>query len=210
MSLIDWALDVMDTLGGPGAGLLVAAENLFPPLPSEVFLPLAGLAASRGGMTLFSALFFTTLGSVVGALFMYWIGSTLGGDRLRAIVERIPLLKVSDVDKNEDWFDRHGGKAVFFGRMVPMFRSLISIPAGVHGMPLVRFTALTTAGSLVWNSVFVLTGYFLGENWHVIENYVAYFEYGVIGLAVVAVVWFIVKRVRNKNINESPDRPRRR
>ncbi|MCG8914924.1 DedA family protein [Actinokineospora sp. PR83] len=186
----------MDVLGAPGAGLLIAAENLFPPLPSEVFLPLAGFAAGQGRISLASALFFTTLGSVVGALALYWLGARLGTDRLRALAGKIPLFKVSDVDRTEAFFQRHGGVAVFFGRMLPVFRSLISIPAGVSRMPLWRFVALTTAGSLLWNSLFVVAGYLLGENWDRMEGFASVFEYLVIGLAVAAVVWFTVKRLR--------------
>jgi len=194
--LAGWALGVMDVLGAPGAGLLIAAENLFPPLPSEVFLPLAGFAAGQGRISLASALFFTTLGSVVGALALYWLGARLGTDRLRALAGKIPLFKVSDVDRTEAFFQRHGGVAVFFGRMLPVFRSLISIPAGVSRMPLWRFVALTTAGSLLWNSLFVVAGYLLGENWDRMEGFASVFEYLVIGLAVAAVVWFTVKRLR--------------
>ncbi|EWC61129.1 hypothetical protein UO65_3610 [Actinokineospora spheciospongiae] len=194
--LAGWALGVMDVLGAPGAGLLIAAENLFPPLPSEVFLPLAGFAAGQGRISLASALFFTTLGSVVGALALYWLGARLGTDRLRALAGKIPLFRVSDVDRTEAFFRRHGGVAVFFGRMLPVFRSLISIPAGVSRMPLWRFVALTTAGSLLWNSLFVVAGYLLGENWDRMEGFASVFEYLVIGLAVAAVVWFTVKRLR--------------
>nr|WP_204456232.1 DedA family protein [Actinokineospora baliensis] len=195
----------MDTLGGPGAGLLVAAENLFPPLPSEVFLPLAGFAASRGGISLFSAILFTTLGSVVGALVLYWLGAKLGRERLRALVERIPLLDVSDVDRTERWFDKHGGRAVFLGRMFPVFRSLISIPAGLNRMPLAKFVLLTAAGSLLWNSGFIFAGYLLGQSWHLIEGYTSFFEKVVLGVVVLAVTWFVVKRVVGRR-----DRPRTR
>ncbi|PPK68786.1 DedA family protein [Actinokineospora auranticolor] len=210
-----WALDVMDVLGAPGAGLLVALENLFPPLPSEIFLPLAGFAAGLGRISLFSAIFFTTLGSVAGALALYWLGAALGRDRLRAIADRVPLLKVSDVDKTEAWFDRHGGKAVFFGRMVPVFRSLISIPAGVHRMPLARFTLLTTLGSLIWNTAFVLAGYLLGQQWHLVEDYAGILEKVVLGAVVLAVAWFVVQRVRGARrdrVSSSGrrDRPRTR
>ncbi|SDD89117.1 DedA family protein [Actinokineospora iranica] len=196
--LTGWALDVMDALGAPGAGLLIAAENLFPPLPSEVFLPLAGFAASRGGIGLGAAILFTTLGSLVGALALYFLGARLGEERLRALADRIPLLDSSDVDRTSRWFDRHGGKAVFFGRMLPVFRSLISIPAGVHRMPLWRFVLLTGSGSLIWNSAFVLAGYALGQNWHLIEGYAQVFEYGVLGVAALALTWFVVRRIRAK------------
>lgn len=195
-ALIDGVVGLMDLIGAPGAGVAIALENLFPPLPSEVILPMAGLAAARGSFTLFEALFWTTAGSVVGAFALYGIGAVLGLDRLRALVKRLPLLHVDDVDRTVAWFGRHGGKAVFFGRMLPIFRSLISIPAGVVRMPLWRFGLLTLAGSLLWNSVFVLSGFFLGEQWHIVEEYAGILQYVVIAAAAAALVWFTVTRVR--------------
>ena len=196
----------MDLIGAPGAGIAIALENLFPPLPSEVILPMAGLAAARGSFTLFEALFWTTAGSVVGAFALYGIGAVLGLDRLRALVKRLPLLHVDDVDRTVAWFGRHGGKAVFFGRMLPIFRSLISIPAGVVRMPLWRFGLLTLAGSLLWNSVFVLSGYLLGEQWHIVEEYAGILQYVVIAAAAAALVWFTVTRVRQLRARAGSDR----
>ncbi len=195
-ALVDGVVGLMDIIGAPGAGLAIALENLFPPLPSEVILPVAGLAAARGSFTLFEALFWTTAGSVVGAFLLYGIGAWLGLPRLRALVERTPLLHVDDVDRTVAWFGRHGGKAVFFGRMLPIFRSLISIPAGVTRMPLWRFGVLTLAGSLIWNGVFVLAGYLLGEQWHIVEEYAGILQYAVIAAAAGALAWFTVVRVR--------------
>ena len=192
-----WAVDLMERLGGPGAGLAVALENLFPPLPSEIILPLAGFTASRGDFTLASALFWTTLGSVVGALVMYGIGAALGRRRMYAIWERVPLVKTEDLERTEAWFARHGRKAVFFGRMVPIFRSLISVPAGIERMALGQFLVLTLAGSLIWNVTFVLAGYLLGEQWHRVEGYVGTFQNVVIVAVVLAVSWFLVNRVRS-------------
>lgn len=186
----------MDIIGAPGAGLAIALENLFPPLPSEVILPMAGLAAARGSFTLVEALLWTTAGSVIGAFLLYGLGAWLGLGRLRALVERTPLLHVDDVDRTVAWFAKHGGKAVFFGRMLPIFRSLISIPAGVTRMPLLRFGLLTLAGSLIWNGVFVLSGYFLGEQWHIVEEYAGILQYAVIAVAAGALIWFTVARVR--------------
>ena len=153
----------METLGGPGAGLAIAAENLFPPIPSEVILPLAGFTASQGSFTIAEAIIWTTAGSVVGAFALYLVGALLGRDRFRWIWAKLPLVKMSDLDKTEAWFERHGRKAVFFGRMIPIFRSLISIPAGIERMPVWKFLGLTTAGSLIWNSIFVFAGYYLGK-----------------------------------------------
>lgn len=195
-ALADWSVGLMDVVGAPGAALAIALENLFPPLPSEVILPMAGLAASRGSFTLVEAIAWTTVGSIVGALLLYGLGAWLGLSRLRAIAARVPLLHPEDIDRTVAWFERHGGKAVLFGRMLPIFRSLISIPAGITRMPIWRFTLLTGIGSLVWNTVFVLAGFFLGEAWPVVERYTDVLQYLVIAVAVGALVWFVVARVR--------------
>jgi membrane protein DedA with SNARE-associated domain len=194
--LVGFVTGLVEKLGGPGAGLAVALENLFPPIPSEVILPLAGFAAGQGRMSLLSVLVWTTLGSVVGALMLYLAGAGFGRDRLRAVVGWMPLIKVADFDRTEAWFARHGAKAVFFGRMIPIFRSLISVPAGVARMPLGRFLLYTTLGSLIWNSVFVLAGHQLGANWTAVEAYAGVFQNVVIACCLVAVVVFVVSRVR--------------
>lgn len=191
-----WAIELMEKMGAPGAGLAVALENLFPPLPSEVILPLAGFAANRGDLGLFSAILFTTLGSVVGALALYGVGAVLGRDRTRALAGHLPLVKVADVDKAEEWFARHGAKAVLIGRCVPVVRSLISVPAGVERMKIPLFLALTALGSLVWNSALIIAGYALGEKWHVVESSVGIFQYVVIAAAVGAVAWFVIVKVK--------------
>ena len=196
MDIADWAVSVMEALGAPGAGLLIALENLFPPLPSEVILPLAGFSASQGNLSLTAALIWTTAGSVAGAIVLYWIGALIGRNRLRRVVARMPLLKLSDVDRTEAWFARHGTKAVFFGRFVPIFRSLISVPAGVERMRFGVFLLYTSLGSAVWNTVFVVAGYVLGENWHVIESSVGVYSKIVLAAVAVAVVVFVVTRLR--------------
>ncbi|MEU7745581.1 DedA family protein [Nonomuraea sp. NPDC049158] len=196
--MTEWLIALMETLGAPGAGLAIALENLFPPLPSEVILPMAGFTASRGEMDLLEVLVWTTAGSVFGALALYWVGALLGRHRTLAIAAKLPLVKVSDIEKTEAWFLKHGKKTVFFGRMVPIFRSLISIPAGVERMPLLTFTLLTTAGSLIWNTVFVLAGYYLGENWSLVESYVGVGTNVVIGIVVLAVLVFIGVRVAER------------
>jgi len=194
-----WATDLMERLGAPGAGLAVALENLFPPLPSEVILPLAGFAASRGDLGLVSAIVFTTLGSIVGALALYGVGAGLGRDRTRAVAQKLPLVKIEDVDKAEAWFTRHGPKAVLIGRLVPVVRSLISVPAGVERMPVALFLLLTGLGSLIWNSLLIVAGYQLGERWHVVESSVVVFQWVVIAAAAAAVVWFVVVKLRGRD-----------
>ena len=194
----EWVVGVMENVGAPGAGLVVALENLFPPIPSEVILPLAGFTASRGGFSLLDAILWTTAGSLLGAYGLYLLGGWLGRDRTRALIGRIPLVAVADVDRVEAWFARHGSKAVFLGRLVPLFRSLVSIPAGICRMPLWRFLGLTLVGSLIWNSVLILAGYFLGENWQLVEEYAGALQL-LVTLAVAGlVVLFVAKKLRKR------------
>ncbi|WP_183662708.1 DedA family protein [Neomicrococcus aestuarii] len=196
--LSDWAVSLMEIIGPPGAALAIALENLFPPLPSEVILPLAGFAAARGSFTLAEALIWTIVGSVVGAVALYWVGRLLGRERTRKIFGWLPLVDISDVDKVEAWFVKHGPKAVFFGRMVPIFRSLISIPAGVTQMPFGQFVLLTTAGSAIWNSIFVLAGFYLGDNWHIVEEYANVFQKIVIVVVVLAIIGWVIYKLNKR------------
>ncbi|BCL20165.1 DedA family protein [Streptomyces tuirus] len=200
-----WVNDLMDALGAPGAGLAIALENLFPPLPSEVILPLAGFAASSGRMSLLAVLLWTTAGSVIGALALYGVGALLGRDRTVAIAARLPLVKVSDIEKTEAWFLKHGTKAVFFGRMIPIFRSLISVPAGVERMRLPVFLGLTTLGSAIWNTVFVLAGYFLGANWHQVSDIVSTYSKAVLAVAALAVAAFVAVRLLRRPKETRPE-----
>ncbi|MDT7783916.1 MAG: hypothetical protein QOF58_2335 [Pseudonocardiales bacterium] len=193
---MEWITRLMEALGSPGAGLAVALENVFPPVPSEVILPLAGFTAGQGKISLVAAIAWTTAGSVVGALVLYFLGHWLGLERLRRIARRVPFVSESDVDKADSWFDEHGNAAVFIGRMVPVVRSLISIPAGVSGMPLGRFTLYTAAGSLVWNSALILAGYFLGENYELIDRYLGWVSTAVLAALAIAIVWFVVSRLK--------------
>lgn len=193
-----WSISVIETLGGPGAALLIAVENLFPPLPSEVILPLAGFTASQGELGLLSVIIWTTTGSLAGALILYALGALLGRDHLRAIVVKMPLVKVSDFDKTEKWFQKHESQTVFWGRMIPIFRSLISIPAGVERMPLAKFMLYTAFGSLVWNSVLIVAGYVLGEQWERVGKYVSILQYVVIVATISAIAWFVYSRLKSR------------
>lgn len=201
-----WAVDLMETIGAPGAGVAIALENLFPPLPSEVILPLAGFTASQGDFSLFEAIFWTTIGSVFGAWVLYGIGAALGRHRMRVLVGKVPLVDIEDIDKVEAWFNRHGYKAVFFGRMIPLFRSLISVPAGIERMPIWIFLGLTTAGSLIWNTIFVLAGFYLGENWHIVEQYSGIFKNVVVIIVVLVFAYWLataIRKYRRKRASES-------
>ncbi|WP_308471307.1 MULTISPECIES: DedA family protein [Pseudoclavibacter] len=194
----DWAIDIMGTIGAPGAGLAVALENLFPPIPSEIILPLAGLAAHQGKFSVVEAIIWTTIGSVVGAYALYWLGRWLGHNRMVWLARKIPLVDAADVVKTTNWFKKHGRKAVFFGRFLPIFRSLISIPAGIERMPALQFGLLTLAGSAIWNTIFVMAGYLLGDAWEQILIYADALKYLVYALVAGAIVWFLVVKIRGR------------
>lgn len=190
-----FAIDLVEALGGLGAAIAVFLENLFPPIPSEVVLPLAGFAASDGVLTLGAAMAWTTAGSVAGAIVLYGIGAGLGRRRTTALMTRLPLVELADVHRAEAWFADHGRAAIFFGRMVPGVRSLVSIPAGVDRMPLAQFTAYTTAGSAIWNAVLIGAGYALGARWSVVEPYVGTASDLVLLAVAGLATWWAVRRL---------------
>jgi membrane protein DedA with SNARE-associated domain len=199
--LAEWVVNVVETLGYPGLTILVALENVFPPIPSELILPLAGFLTGQGRFSFLLVLIATTLGSLVGALLLYWIGAAIGQRRVRRLVERYghwALLTPEDLTRSEEWFQRYGPVAVFTGRLVPVVRSLVSIPAGYGRMPLGQFLLLTGFGSALWNGVLVSLGWALGENWHDIEEFVGWLQYVVLAVAAVLVIRFIWLRLRTK------------
>ncbi len=208
MNIVDWAVETMDSLGAFGVFLLIFLENLFPPMPSEVILPLAGVASAGPNNSYWAMLLASVAGSVVGAWLLYGLGRLLGPQRLRKIVIRLPLVHVGDYDKSVEFMDRHGYKAIFFGRFVPGIRSLISIPAGLYAMPIGMFTLLTAAGSAIWNSIFVTIGFYMGSNWTVIEPYTDIFSnvaYAVVALVVAVFVVRLILRERRRRRLGLPD-----
>ncbi|WP_406708648.1 DedA family protein [Trueperella pyogenes] len=192
-----WAVSIMESLGGLGVAFLIAVENLFPPLPSEIILPLAGFTASQGtSFNLAEAIIWATAGSLVGAWALYGIARIIGRERTRAIFNWLPLVKISDVDKTEAWFHKHDQSTVFFGRMLPIFRSLISLPAGVIKMNFLKFTVLTTLGAAIWNATLIGAGYILGENWHLVDDYVGILSKIVLVAILALLLWWVVSRLR--------------
>lgn len=197
--LAGFALDVMEALGEVGVGVLVALENLFPPIPSEVVLPLAGFLAAQGRLGLLLTIVAATVGSVVGALVLYEIGARTGRLRLRRLVDRMPLLEVEDLDRAEAWFARYGELSVLIGRCIPVVRSLISVPAGFAEMPRLRFTVLTTLGSGIWNTAFVGAGYLLGEQFHDVERYSGWLNAAVYAAIAVLVLLGLRRVLRRRH-----------
>ena len=199
--LATWMTNVIETLGYPGLTILVALENLFPPIPSEVILPLAGFLTGQGRFSFVLVLISSTLGSLIGALILYAIGMGLGQAGIRRFFERyghLALITPEDLTRAEDWFDRWGPVAVFTGRLVPVVRSLVSIPAGYRRMPLVQFVPLTIFGSLLWNGALVSLGWAFGENWHAIEEYVGVLQYVVVAVVAILVLRFAWTRLRHR------------
>lgn len=195
-SLAGWVVDVVDALGVAGIGLLVAAENGFPPIPSEVILPLGGYLAGQGRLSCWAVLVAATVGSVLGSLALYALGAVLGRERLRHLVDRLPLVEVADLDRAEGWFHRHGTSAVLFGRVIPVVRSLISVPAGVERMSVVRFLLLTVLGSGVWNALFVTLGFQVGKRWTSIGDYSNIINTVVLVVLAGLLAVFVVRRLQ--------------
>jgi membrane protein DedA with SNARE-associated domain len=195
--LAGWAESVMESLGAVGVGVLIALENLFPPLPSELILPLAGFTASEGKLNVVAVIVMATVGSLFGALVLYGLGAWLGHERAFRWADRLPMVDSGELRRASEWFSRHGGKAVLFGRMIPVVRSLVSVPAGIERMPLVRFCLYTVVGSTIWNTLFVMAGYVLREKWENAEQFANWVTWGVLALCVLWVVKFVVTRLRH-------------
>ena len=202
-AIIDFIVSLMNTLGAPGVGIAILLENLFPPIPSEVVLPLGGFTVAQGSLNFVSVFIWATIGSVVGAYILYGIGAWLGADRLRAIADWMWLVKASDVDKSLAWFDKYGRPSILFGRLIPGIRSLISIPAGLDRMNLLTFGLWTTLGSAVWNFILIFLGFKLGENWEAVTGYIDQYSkvvYVILLLILLGFLIFFIRRaIREKN-----------
>jgi membrane protein DedA with SNARE-associated domain len=191
-------LDAMDSLGALGVGLAILAETVIPPIPSEVVLPIAGYLAQTGRMHVVAVFLAATLGSLLGAALLYELGRVLGPERSRRVLGRLPLVDVEDVEKTFAWFERHGRSAVLIGRLVPVVRSFVSVPAGVVRMPWPQFLLYTAIGSALWNGLLIGAGMALGTQYEVVESYVGYLDWVLVATAVGAVGWALVRHVRRR------------
>lgn len=196
-----WAETIVDRLGYAGVAFLVAFENVFPPIPSEVVLPLAGFVAGRGEASAVLMIVAATVGSVVGAWVLYLVAAAIGPLRLHSFVRRsgrwVGVTEL-DLERAEEWFDRRATLALSVGRCVPIIRSIVSIPAGFRQVRPVRFTVLTAAGSAVWNSVLILAGVALGDQWERVGDWVSRFQWLVVAVIVTLVGAFFVHRWRRR------------
>ena len=212
--LANWVQDVINQFGYLGVALLVVIENVFPPIPSEIVLPFAGFVAQQGASavnatagaaqsdtTVVGMMIAATVGSVVGALILYFVSAAIGPERLRQFVERFGKwfgVKSSDLVRAEEWFDRRSVVAVLVGRCVPLIRSIVSIPAGFRRMKLTSFVVLTAIGSAVWNIALIGAGAVLGDQWERVGEYVGVFQWLVIAVVLLLLVRFVVSRLKNR------------
>lgn len=169
LSMQNFIIEFMNSFGYFGVFLLIAIENIFPPIPSEVILLFGGFMTTYTKLNIIFMIISSTLGSLFGAIVLYYIGKIFNKERLKKIISgkigKILRLKNSDIDKADKWFDTKGNKTVFFCRFIPIVRSLISIPAGMSEMPIIKFLIYTIFGSLIWNTVLIITGKMVGNNW---------------------------------------------
>lgn len=198
----EWALSIISTVGYPGLGLVMFLENVFPPIPSEIVLPLAGwLTLDEAGkqFTLLGVTIVGAIGSVAGAFFFYGLGRWFDEKRVRYLLQRFGkwfLLSESDLDVALAWFNKYGEYVIFFGRMVPIVRSLISVPAGLARMNLATFSLYTAIGTAIWSFLLALAGRLLGSQWSVVSDFIDQYEHIVIIVCAAAVLYFIYARGR--------------
>ncbi|MFD1887035.1 DedA family protein [Paenibacillus wenxiniae] len=196
----NWITNFMEQFGYVGIALIIALENVFPPIPSEIVLPFGGFMTTNSSLTIIGVIIAATIGSVLGAVILYGIGRLIDVERLEKIIDRwghILRVKKEDVYRADAWFDKYGYWTVLFCRMIPLVRSLISIPAGMSNMKFGLFLLFTTIGTVIWNSILVMIGAALGDNWHRITEFmdiyssVAYVIIAVVGIA--GIVWYVRK-----------------
>jgi membrane protein DedA with SNARE-associated domain len=196
----EWITNTMNSLGYLGIGLLMFLENLFPPIPSELIMPLAGYTATfpNTQIQVIPAIAAGVIGTILGAIPWYYAGLILGQQRLQLLAGRYGKwigISGDDIEKSVNWFQKHGAKAVLFGRLVPGIRTLISIPAGISKMPLVPFFLYSTIGTIVWVTLLTYAGYFLGKNYKLVEDYIDVITKVVVFGVLLAIASFIGYRL---------------
>lgn len=202
-----WITEIMSDYGYIGIFLLIMLENVFPPIPSEVILTVGGFMTTTTDMTIMGVILASTAGSVVGAVILYGIGLLVDVERLEKIVEKYGSwlrVKKSDIHRADAWFDKYGVWTIFFGRLIPLVRSLISIPAGMANMKFWLFLTFTTLGTLLWNTVLVFVGEAVGDNREAILEQLDIYSnvvYALIALIGIAVVWYYFKKIRTREMD---------
>lgn len=201
MGLEEWVLSVMEKLGYLGIAFLMFLDNIFPPIPSEIIMPSAGYTASKGDLSLIGVIIAGSAGSLIAAIILYWIGRKIPEQRLFSFIEhygKFLRIKVTDLEKALGWFNQHGHKIVFFGRMIPAVRSLISIPAGMSHMPFWKFMFYSGLGTIIWTTFLACVGYYFGENQQLMQQIFSQVSHVIIGLALLVIVMLLYRRHKRK------------
>lgn len=198
--MTDWIINTMNSLGYVGIALLMFSENLFPPIPSELIMPLAGFSVSQGEMELVPAIASGVIGTILGAFPWYYLGRIFDESKLEKLANQYGkwiFVSGNDVEKANKWFDRYGNIAVFLGRLVPGVRTLISLPAGINNMKMSSFVIYSTIGTLIWISLLTIAGYLLGENYTLIEKYIAPIsKIALLSIGFLFIIWVIRKQMK--------------
>jgi membrane protein DedA with SNARE-associated domain len=193
--MADWIIETITATGYWGIFLLMLLESVFPPIPSELIVPFAGFSAQRGDLNLFGVLAATTAGAVIGMLPWYFAARLLGLARTKWLADRIGrwvAMNSAEIDVASDWFLRYGPIIVFVGRLVPLIRTIISVPAGIAAMPVAAFLAASTLGALLWNSILIGAGYLLSTHYHLVETVIDPATIIVLVLSVLIYLWRVV------------------
>lgn len=201
--MLDWIASTINFLGYWGIVLLMFLENLFPPIPSELIMPLAGFTTTQGKLSITFVIVAGTVGSLLGALMWYYIGKSFGEKRLKRWANRYGkwlTISAEDIDKSKKWLKKYGGLAVFFGRIIPGVRTFISVPAGLDNMHLVPFLFYSTIGSALWVALLTFTGYVLGQNYHLVEKYLGPISSFIIIALIVGFGFWVIKRKREAKV----------
>lgn len=201
--LAEWIPNIMNQLGYWGIGLLMFLENLFPPIPSELIMPLAGFTVAKGQMDFVLVIIAGVVGTILGAFPWYYIGKFISEERLEHLADKYGKwisVTSKDIKKANNWFNKHGGKAVFFCRLVPGVRTLISLPAGINNMPLIPFTLYSTLGTTIWVTFLTFLGYKLGDNYELVDQYLGPISKIVLAIIVIFfILWIVRKQMRRSS-----------
>ncbi len=202
MNLTEWVISIMEQLGYLGIAILMFLDNVFPPIPSEIIMPSAGYTASQNQLLLVGVIIAGCIGSLLAAALLYWIGYKFKHETIFNFVDRYGkflFIKSEDVKKSLTWFEKYGHRIVFFGRMIPAVRSLISIPAGMSRMPFWKFMFYSSLGTIIWTTFLACIGFYFGENQALMQKIFSQVGYFIIGIVLIIVAWIWYRRNQRKS-----------
>lgn len=202
MNLTEWIISIMEQLGYLGIALLMFLDNVFPPIPSEIIMPSAGYSASQGQLLLIGVIISGCIGSLLAAAVLYWIGYKFKHESIFRFVDRYGkylFIKSTDVKKSLAWFEQYGHRIVFFGRMIPAVRSIISIPAGMSHMPFWKFMFYSGLGTIIWTTFLACVGFYLGENQQLMQQIFSKVGHVIILITVIIIAWILYRRHQRRH-----------